>query len=471
MTTQTKPTAGYRKRGRPKKSETQTELNAAATKSQLTKEIGGPSIGTIRSPFETSIAGTLTPEKLSSIIARADSGDIYDLMLLAQEIEEREPHFASVMQTRKYAIRSLTFQMKAMSENEKEKKIAAEIQTIVDSSIFRKCVNDLLDAISKGFSAVEIVWDTSKKPWTPKRFIYQPQHFFTVDQKTGTQIRLRSEKNTTDGIELPDGKFIIHRSTSRSGPLCRSGIARTVASLYLVKAYALKDWVNFCEVYGFPLRIGKHAPNASADERSNLLQCIASLGHNAAAVMPVNMTIETQPGVTGNHGSSVFGDLIDLINKEVSKVVLGQTMTTEGGSSRAQAMVHERVRSDILWADAQALSDTINEQFVRQYVEINYGPDAPVPLLHISEDNRDDLTALSAALVPFIDRGLVVSQAEIAAKFGLTPPNAVTDKIELPLVPGTGNGGAGSPAGGRSGTSRNKPPSKKNASVPSTTLT
>lgn len=397
------------------------------------QEIAGPQFGGIRAPWYPAVSTGLTPYLLSSVLQSSQQGDIEQLLLLAEEMEEREPHYASVLQTRKLAVRSLTFTVEPTGETRRERKLAEEVQRIIDGAPFRRCITDLLDAIAKGFSVVEVIWDTTKTPWSPVSFVHQPAHYFKFDERIYRQLLIRSEQNA-NGVEMPEGKFIVHVSKTRSGPIFKGGIARTVASFYLAKNYALRDWVNFCDVYGLPLRIGKHAPNASADDRQALLSAIRSMGNSAAAIMPTSMQIETQEGVTGSHGSAVFGDLIKAINAEISKLVLGQTMTTEDGSSLSQAKVHDSVRNDILWADAQDLADTINEQLIKQYVALNYGEDVPAPLLKITQDEREDLSVLGASLIPFIDRGLTVSQAEIAQKFGLQSPDAVQDPLTAPMV-------------------------------------
>jgi phage gp29-like protein len=52
-------------------------------------------------------------------------------------------------------------------------------------------------------------------------------------------------------------------------------------------------------------------------------------------------------------------------DKQVSKAVVGQTMSTDDGSSQAQATIHNEVRVDLLQADAKAESNTLNRYFVR----------------------------------------------------------------------------------------------------------
>ncbi|HMJ14158.1 MAG TPA: DUF935 family protein, partial [Polyangiaceae bacterium] len=61
-------------------------------------------IGQVLSPHRDSVADTLTPAALGSIMRRADRGDIRAYLTLAEEMEEREPHYASVLATRKLGV-------------------------------------------------------------------------------------------------------------------------------------------------------------------------------------------------------------------------------------------------------------------------------------------------------------------------------------------------------------------------------
>ena len=66
--------------------------------------------------------------------------------------------------------------------------------------------------------------------------------------------------------------------------------------------------------------------------------------------------------------------LAEWLDRQTSKAVLGQTMTTDDGSSQAQATVHNEVRHDILKSDARQLANTLNRDLIQPYVDLNFGP-------------------------------------------------------------------------------------------------
>ncbi|MBL4876389.1 MAG: DUF935 family protein, partial [Cohaesibacteraceae bacterium] len=119
----------------------------------------------------------------------------------------------------------------------------------------------------------------------------------------------------------------------------------------------------------------------------------------------------------------VFKEFAEYLDGMISKAVLGQTMTTDDGSSQAQAEVHDRVRMDILQADAKQLSATINMHLIRPYVDMNFGVQEAYPTFKIEPQIPEDLDLLSRVIERLAKLGLKISQKEIRDKFGLSEPD------------------------------------------------
>ncbi len=113
-------------------------------------------------------------------------------------------------------------------------------------------------------------------------------------------------------------------------------------------------------------------------------------------------------------------------------VVVGQTMTAEDGSSRAQATVHNEVRHDILRADARQVTATLNRDLVRYAVAMNFGPQDVYPQLILEVAEPEDITSLAGALDVAVPLGLKVGQKIIRRKFGLPDPEDGEDLLAPP---------------------------------------
>lgn len=369
-----------------------------------------------------SVSATLDPARLRSILNAAAQGDHYSYLTLAEEMEEKDPHYAAVLGTRKRAVSGLPAVVEAASEDERDEQLAEAVRELVEAPEFSDMLDDLLDAIGKGFSVAEPIWQLIGGQLWPVRYEHRDPRWFQFDKVTGQRLQLRSEGG--DGLEIPAGKLIIHKPRLKSGLPIRGGVARLVAVSFMCKAFGLKDWMRFAELYGMPLRIGRYGPGAKSDDIAVLRRAVAQLAADAAAVMPEGMKIEFQEIANAAGGAELFERMAEWLDKQISKGVLGQTMTTDDGSSQSQANVHNEVRMDILRADAKQLAATLNRDLVRTFIDLNFGPQERYPRIVLQVTEAEDLKALADALGPFIDRGLPVEASAILDKFGLAAPEA-----------------------------------------------
>lgn len=403
----------------------------------LGEEIATGGLTSVRQVWVDSIARGLTPARLTSILERAARGDADDYLTLAEEMEERDPHYASVLGTRKRAVSSLPITVEAASDSAEDQRNAEFVKEMTERPEFVHTVEDLLDGLGKAYSVVEIVWNRGSQ-WTPMTFEHRDPRWFRWDEETGRELRLRDAKNPVFGIPLPAFKFIVHKPRIKTGLQVRSGLARLCAFSWICKAYALKDWLAFAEVFGLPIRLGKYGPGASRDDVNVLKRAVAAIGSDAAAVLPESMKIEFVTGPQIGAGNDLFRVLSDWLDRQISKAVLGQTSTSDAqsaGLGSNQANVHNDVRGDIQAADARDLAATLNRDLVRPAIDLNFGPQKAYPRIcfHIAEP--EDLKGLADSLDKLVPLGLEVEQSVIRDKFGLPEPAKGAKLLGVPAPP------------------------------------
>ena len=110
------------------------------------------------------------------------------------------------------------------------------------------------------------------------------------------------------------------------------------------------------------------------------------------------------------------------IDKQISKLVLGQTMTTDDGSSRAQGEVHEEVRQDIANADSIAVADTLNSCLVVPYIKLNFGEQERYPEIVLYKPDEQNIEQVVSAIEKLAPHGLTVKADEIRSMLGLSKP-------------------------------------------------
>ena len=320
----------------------------------------------------------LTPRRLTAILREADSGNLFRQMELFSEMEEKDAHLFSCLQTRKLSVAGLDWDIEQAGPEGTASFLKAAIGGIAN---FEESLLDLLDAVGKGFAVSEIIWRMDGGRVIPCALRKRPQKRFTFLTGGGVSEapRLLTDAEPVWGVALPPDKFVVHAYRAGADVPERGGLLRVLSWIYLFKNYALKDWVSFCEVFGMPLRLGIYSPSASKEDRDALVDAVTQLGSDAAGIISESTRIEFVEAA--KNGSAPYRELIELLNREISKAVLGQTLTTDvgAGGSYAAGIVHDGVRSDIMRADARALERTINRDLIRPLVLYNFGPGESVP--------------------------------------------------------------------------------------------
>lgn len=391
---------------------------------RLQDEIAGATVASIRSVWHESVANSLTPLRLAEILRGVNEGDITSYLTLAEEMEERDLHYRSVLSTRKLAVSGLNIVVEARTDDARDVKYADFTRGVLHSEEVSDLLPTLLDGLGKGFAVGEIMWDRSGKEWLPIEYKERDQRFFTFDQETGRKLLMFDESDPL-GVPLEPYKFVVHYPKLKTGLPIRGGLARIASVAYMVKSFTLKDWMSFCEVFGMPLRLGRYAKGTTADERATLLRAVTNIGVDAAAIVPEDMPIEfiAPPSSTG--GDKLFEGFAKFLDNQVSKGILGQTASVEGTPGKLGAeQAQEEVREDIRKSDAKQIAATLRRDIVRPLIDLNFGPQprGHYPVVRLEVESPEDLVQLSEALPPFIDRGLPVEISVILDKFGLPEP-------------------------------------------------
>lgn len=390
----------------------------------LTGERAKPShVGLRRSWRYETIASGLTPERLASVLREADEGNPRDFLILAEEMEERDLHYGSVLATRKRAVARLKPMVEAASEDAADVEMADAVREVVSGPGFSGMLMDALDALGKGYSAVEIIWSHGDH-WKPERYEWRDPRWFVPDRDDGRTLRLYDDEDPVYGVPLEPYKWIQFIPLIKSGLPIRGGLARLAAIAYLCKAYSLTDWVRYSEIFGQPFRIGKYGQEATEEDIGKLLAALANLGTDAAAAIPESMEVEFKADSGGSSGGGLTYEKLCLyLDRQVSKGVIGQTMTADEGSSRAQAQVHDLVRQEITESDGGQLAACMNRDLVNPFIDLNYGPQNVYPRLSLPLPDSGSIQVLTSALAKLVPLGLRVQASVVRDRLGMPEPD------------------------------------------------
>ena len=389
----------------------------------------------VNDKFSSYPSDGLTPVKLARIFKEADAGDPFRQMELFEEMESKDTHLFSQLQTRKLAVTGLDWEVQPFSQDETDQEIAAFVEEqLKELDGFSDNLMDILDAIGKGISFQEIEWEYRDGHVVVGNIEYVHQKKFYYDTLTDA-LMLRTEA-FPGGIPLPENKFIVHRYKARSGHPSRYGVLRVVAWMYLFKNYDLKDWVSFCEVYGMPLRLGTYDATASEKDKAALMDAIVRMGTDAAGIVPSGTDIKF---IESNKQSSVdiYERLARFCDEQMSKAIVGQTLTSDSGGSYAQSKTHNDVRQDLTEADCKAVMETVRRDLIRPLVEFNFGVQAHVPYFILNATDTDDLKETAEIVNTLAATGLEIPKSWLYKKFNIPAPEKGEETIgKAPAAPG-----------------------------------
>lgn len=318
-------------------------------------------------------------------------------------MELKDSHYRSVLNTRKLSILSLDIKINAGSEDKKDIEIAKSAERDIlynkTAGIYSLIFN-MLDAVSKGFSVNEIIWQSENNIWKPYQYKYRDARFFKYDYINSSKLKLIDPYNNTQLYDLIENKFIIHEPKNFSGLQVLSG----ALFLFMLKYYDITSWAAFIDRFGYPIRIGKYGHKATEEDILTLKRAVSSIGSDFGAVIPESAILEIIESKTTQSTSDTYQKLAEFINKEISKLVLGQTMTTEDGASYSQANVHNQVREDILKADIKQIEETLNQQLIIPYCRFNFGELENYPKLELFKP--DVKRTINDSLKRIVEAGL-----------------------------------------------------------------
>lgn len=148
------------------------------------------------------------------------------------------------------------------------------------------------------------------------------------------------------------------------------GLLLKCATHAIAKKNVTVFWDVFSEIFGMPLRIATTTSQNPAD-RKQIETMLEEMGAAGWGLFQDGTTVQFLESSRGD-AYNVYDKRIALANSEMSKGVLGQTMTIDNGSSLSQANVHWDVLESIAMADAQLMEFLINDDLIPKMIRLGF---------------------------------------------------------------------------------------------------
>lgn len=353
---------------------------------------------------------------------------------LYEEMEDKDPHLASLLQTRKLGVLARERKIEAASEDQRDRDLARWVEEVLGQLPgWNAALGHLVGAISRGMAVVEVLWGFDRNGRIIPRAL-KPRAAERFELDTDGQWRLLDPMNlsATPGRALPQRKFIFALYGATDERPHGKGLCERVYWYWWFKKHNQRFWLIYNEKFGSPTVVARHQAGLSETERARLLEVVESIQTDAGVTLPEGIGLELLEAARSG-GASSYRDLAQWCNNEISQAIVGQTLTSSEGDrsgSLALANIHEKVRQEYQRADAWMLMDVINHQLIRWLVDLNFGEDFPAPRWQVELDPELDLNTEVQIDRSLLQMGVSLPHAYFYEKYGRPVPTSEDRRLQ-----------------------------------------
>ena len=389
----------------------------------------------------------LTPEKLANQLTSFKAGDLRELALTMDAIEERDDTLAGVVPKAKSAVARHGFEivvnehipagMEQLAEQQREAlqyfydHVRAENALEGDEvGEFSLLVRQMMDAKGKRYAAHHIVWQSDGPGRYSARLIHVPLWFF--EARTG-KLRYIAQPFGYDGVPLEAGAWMVSVG---------QGLMRACAVAWMFKRMSLNDWVSYCDKFGFPGIHGKTDSAKGSPEWNDFVDAIAAFANDWSAV--TNRAADINLIEAKGQGVLPFPPLVERMDRALATLWRGGDLSTMSKDGAAVGSNSQSGESDIIEQDdAQWVGEQLRLKLDRLVIDYTFGEGTPalayVKVLTAAKDNIDLDLKIDAFAV---QNGHPISKKQFAERYSRPLPDAADELLKAPValpVQGAGN--------------------------------
>lgn len=321
--------------------------------------------------------------------------DLYDDIML-------DSHLESVINRRRSAVNSS--QIVFLKNGAPDDAVNDQLR----SPWFDTLVADIVDARFFGFSLMQFRRDSHG--WISYDLIPR-KHADPVRREI---LHLQGSLSGTPWDEFPNMLFV--------GQARGLGLLAKAAPWVIYKRNDMADWAQFAEIFGMPIRDYTYE-TGDDDARERVKKDAQDTGALAVYIHPKDVELELRESGNKTGSADLYDKLCERCNRELSKLFLGNTLTTESQATGTQALgtVHKKEEDQILKSDQKFVLNVLNydmtDIFSAMGIDTNGGE------FQFSEPKLVDLTAKANILVQLQRTfNLPVSDEYLYETFGIEKP-------------------------------------------------
>lgn len=302
----------------------------------------------------------------------------------------RDDQLAATFAQRRLAVVSRPTEVEPGGDRRIDRRAADLVRATLDRIGWDRVTDQMLWARLFGFAVAEIIWGVEDGELGILAIKVRDAERFAFGVDGAPLLRTTARPA---GEPLPDRKFwVVSVGAPHHDEPYGRGLAHALYWPIWFKRQGARFWAIYLEKFGAPTAVGTFPAGTDGAERARLLEAVGAIHTDSGLVIPEGMSISlieaSRAGQAGYEAWLAYWD------RAIAKIVLGQTMTTEDGSSLSQALVHQEVRQEIVRADADLVCETANATWVRWLVDLIL-PGAAPPRIWRDMSDQEDLETRS----------------------------------------------------------------------------
>ena len=358
---------------------------------------------------------SLTAASLLGKIELAEGGDTRELFALYRDLLASDNQLQMEFENRKRAVEGDTSTLLPFDKSSPPDVEAKDrCFPLLDSAPFYTAKTWLLNAVIYPVAVCEKVYAPAPGGYALAQIV--PVPYQLLDYREGTLRIFDTDErgNALPTSHAPDpARYIVHRGHTLPLPDNWGGPMRAILFWILLRSMSRQWWADLLERFGMPFLKGKYS-----DEKGKtvLQRAFAIAQRLGGIVVHKNTEVEIVQAAAGDSSNS-HERFIELCNKEISKLVAGQTLSSNAqptGLGNGATPLQGAVRDDIRKSDCQRLAATLRTQLLAQFCQINAVP-GRVPLLVFGSDSAAEMKALIGTVADLAAAGLEPDDDGLAA--------------------------------------------------------
>lgn len=406
------------------------------------------------------------PETLGWLLEEGARGNLVLQNELFNTMEDTWERLRSNLNKLKHAVSKLPFNLQSWTEKgQSPTSSALEKAAFVEHVLhnqkaatwegqhnFHGTIYELLDAVARGVSVLEIDWTISDGRYVPagaRRVPLSCLGFETTPalslSKGGPSnpngLRLFPDRDPNNPRRFADyrHKFLVGVYHAKSGPIAETAQLRSLAHLWLGRMLGWEWMTHKAELFGLPIRWATYDPSAPQTQIDQIADMLRNMGSAAWGAFPTGTDLQIQsgntPGVAG--AAEPTERLMFIADRACDLLFLGQTLTSREGDKGSYALgsVHREVELDLYENYAAYVIDVINNQLIPSIIELNWGDATELPFLEVELDRPEkDQRIAERDKILFQEMGLPVSKQWLYDRHKIPAPGPEEDLFN-PLPP------------------------------------